>query len=116
MVAIPSLRVDRVFARALVVRTVLVWIVLRAVAVAGQQMSPMGSPPGLRGALTLRPVALLFLYVMVVAAILLDAKARREDQFLANLGTSRLDLTALIVVTVTVLEILLVVLIVVVTP
>lgn len=94
---------DRSFARALVFRSVVVWGALRAVAVAGRQSGPSaaGRPAS---ALELHPAALVFLATTVVAAILLDARLRKEEQFLANLGCSRYGIAAIVVITVLVLE------------
>lgn len=92
---------DRVFARAVVVRSVLVWAVLRALAAVGQQMHVL---PSDGGPMDLHPVALVFLYGAVVAAVLLDARRVREDQFLANLGISRWGTASLVILTVAVCE------------
>ena len=96
---------DRVFSRALCVRAALVWLIMRGVAMGGQQASPLsGADQGLVAVVSLRPVALVFLYGMVTATVLLDARARREDQFLASLGTSRIGISSVVVATVTALE------------
>lgn len=78
---------------------------MRSVAMAGLQMGSPGSPSDLAHAVTLPAAGLVWLYAFVTAAVLLDARARREDRFLANLGTSRPAIGGVVVATVTALEV-----------
>ena len=96
---------DRVFARALVLRSLLVWFVLRAALAGLAAGSPGGA--GLQDPATLLvldPFTLLFLAGVVLATIMIDARARKEDQFLAGLGTSRAAMGVAVITTVAVAE------------
>ena len=93
------------FGRALVLRTLLVWSSLRAVVTAlaaGNPGRPRLAEPA--SALLLGPTTVLLLTGFVLATVMIDARVRKEDQFLAGLGTSRTAMGVVITATVALAE------------
>lgn len=74
---------DRLTRRSLVVRSLVIWLVLRIAFTAANNMIPVpGDSPGLR----LEPAVVPLFAVCVGVAAVLDLRALGEDTLLANLG------------------------------
>jgi len=95
------------FVRAFLLRTFVIWSVLKLVVTAGARSTEPGLP--LPDALQPTSVGMLAMIGVVCAVILIDARRRNELLFLGNMGVARFTIGALAATPVLIAETLLIV-------
>ena len=99
----------RSFARAILLRAVVIWIGMKLVvtSAAAAGAAARGEVLGFRETLSLAPSAALLLAAFVAGLTLMDARRRNELLFLANLGVSRSVIASLAAIPAVAFEIVL---------